>query len=80
MTISLSEVLPYITAALGAGLGWLWKELVSIRKTAGEDRKAHADHRTHVAERYVTKDDMQMALSRVYSSLDRIEQKLDQRT
>lgn len=70
MTITLAEVLPFVTAALGGGLGWLWRELATLRRD-------HANHRTHVAERYVTKDDMTMSLDRVYATLDRIEKKLD---
>lgn len=70
MTLALSDIVQWLGGVAIAVAGWLWKELASLR---GD----HSNHRTHVAERYVTKDDMKETLNRVYESLARIEKKLD---
>lgn len=70
MTIDLADVAKWFgVLATGIG-GWLWREIASLRAD-------NAALRTHIAEKYVTKDDNDKALDRVYASLERIEKKLD---
>lgn len=71
MEVNISSLMPYALAALSGFVGWLWRELGSIRK-------AQSDHRTHVAETYVTKVDAERTQDRIYAALERIEKKLDE--
>lgn len=72
MTIELSEITRWLGAVSIGVAGWLWRELASLRAD-------NAALRTHLAENYVTKGDNEKSLDRVYSALERIEKKLDNR-
>lgn len=72
MNITLSDLLPLAVAVLSGLAGWLWRKIEGLEKSL-------AAHRTHVAEKYVTKDDNDKSIDRVYSALERIEKKLDDR-
>lgn len=72
MIFTLDTIASCLAVVASAASTWLWKELSSLRNEL-------IQHKIHVAENYVTKDDNNAALDRVYSSLARIEAKLDER-
>lgn len=77
MTISIEHLLALAVSAMAGAFGWLWREIAGLRRAHGALEKDHHVHRTHVAEKYATKDDMMQSLDRVYAALERIEKKLD---
>lgn len=77
MNVSIEAIFGLVEVVTAALFGWLWRELSSLRRALDEVRANHADHRTLVAEKYATKADIETSLDRVYSALERIEQKLD---
>lgn len=72
MQFDLADILGWLWVPVSGIAGWLWKEIHNLRSEL-------SSHRTHTAERYVTKEDMNNTFDRVYASLDRIEKKLDVR-
>jgi hypothetical protein len=80
MKLELLDVLNWAWAGALAAGAWLWRELRSLRSDHSAVVKDIAAYRTHLAEKYVTKDDLNVVLNRVYDALERIECKLDGRS
>lgn len=79
MNIEFSEVIRLLEVGALAFLGWLWREYGLIKSALASHRQEHQTLRTHIAEKYVSKDDFKDALDRVYDGLERIEKKIDKR-
>lgn len=77
MIVSIEHIMGLVISAMTALLGWLWREIAGLRRAITALEREHHAHRTHVAERYATKDDVVQSFDRVYAALDRIEKKID---
>lgn len=73
------EIVKWLGAIAIAVCGWLWRDLSTIRRDLSEQKAANAALRAHVAETYVSKNDLNQLMDRVYDSLTRIEKKLDEK-
>ena len=78
MNVSIEAIFGLVEVVTVGIFGWLWRELSGLRMALDDVKRSHSDHRTLVAEKYVTKADIEVSLDRVYAVLERIEKKLDQ--
>lgn len=79
MSIELSEIIKAAEVVALAFMGWMWREYSIVKASIEVHRQEHQALRTHIAEKYVSKDDFKDALDRVYDGLQRIEKKIDER-
>lgn len=79
MKFELSEVVQWAWLGAIAVGSALYREVRSLRANDAETEGKLSVLRTHVAEKYVTKAELKDDFERVYSTLDRIEKKLDER-
>lgn len=74
MTIDESAVGLFVVTGLLSFIGWMVKRIVSDVKSLEKD---HAEFKTHVAERYVEKDDLHRHLNDIKDMIKRVFEKLD---
>lgn len=76
MTIDLGGIGLALIAGLLSFVGWIVKRIVADLKTL---EKSHGDFKTHVAEKYVEKDDLHRHLNDIKDMLKRLFEKVDKR-
>lgn len=76
MTIDLSAVGLAVVIGLISFVGWIVRRIVADVKSLERD---HANFKTHVAEKYVEKDDLHRHLNDIKDMLKRLFEKVDKR-
>lgn len=76
MTIDTSALGLLVLTSLIGLIGWIVKRIVADLKSL---EKSHSDFKTHVAEKYVEKDDLHRHLNDIKDMLKRLFEKVDKR-